>query len=630
MRVGLVGFWFNRGLAQLARHLRSALDDLGHDTRVLALPAKDDFVRPRFVAGDDVWDQDGVTWASTYRAPIEEYLAFVESNGIELLFCHTNLQFAELAELRRRGVRVVGWIEWESLTRDMFDQAIPAYDELYSLTAAEQERYRSWGYDSPRIRWGCHPELLAIEPTPSDPGLTTFYYPGGYFTPRKPTVETVAAFLEAAPDDARLLLRSQVPRSAGEITGPSDPRLQIVQDDLPTAEHLGLLAGSSVMLAPSRWEGLGLHFFEAAAFGLPVITNEAPPMDELVHDGRNGLLVPSRVVGEAPSGIPAVMADHGDLVDAIRRLCDPAERERLAAGSRAVREELSWERTVDDVEALVARAVPAPRSAAPIDLAVPTTKRASIVIPLHGRVDLTERCLVRLIEHTDESQYELVIVDNASPDDTPALLDRLEGDLVVVRNEENLGFARACNQGAEAASGRHLVFLNNDTEPGPRWLEPLLDALDAGEADVVGSRLLFPDGTVQHAGIEMVRGGDAAEPIVPRHVPPSGVPADDRLATRRRAVAAVTGACLAVSRELFWDLGGFSERYWNGHEDVDLCCRVRWLGGTVLYEPASTLVHHESQSGPERYRRHAENRALFQRRWAHRIEVTADVPSPVG
>ena len=87
-----------------------------------------------------------------------------------------------------------------------------------------------------------------------------------------------------------------------------DPRVEVILEDLPTAEHLALFASADVCLAPSRWEGLGLHLYEAIALGLPVITNDYPPMNEVIRDGENGLLVRSRRRGKANSGIPAQRA----------------------------------------------------------------------------------------------------------------------------------------------------------------------------------------------------------------------------------------------------------------------------------------------------------------------------------
>jgi 1,2-diacylglycerol 3-alpha-glucosyltransferase len=107
-------------------------------------------------------------------------------------------------------------------------------------------------------------------------------------------------------------------------------------------------------MAPARWEGLGLHLYEAIAFGMPIVCNDDAPMNELVEDGVNGLLVPSHDDGLANSGIPAKTVDVPALTEAISRLADPGLRAELSAGALAKREDRSWERTVRDVSELLA------------------------------------------------------------------------------------------------------------------------------------------------------------------------------------------------------------------------------------------------------------------------------------
>lgn len=246
----------------------------------------------------------------------------------------------------------------------------------------------------------------------------------------------------------------------------------------------------------------------------------------------------------------------------------------------------------------------------------PALYEASIVIPLFNRVDLTVACLRALAAHTADVDHEIVLVDNASTDETPQLLAGLAGDVTVIRNEENLGFATACNQGARAASSDRLVFLNNDTEPWAGWLPPLLHSL-SDEVVAVGSLLLFPDGTVQHAGVVMVE-NDGDPPLLAMHHPYQVEPSHP-LAQRARDVAVVTGASFVVDRYAFFDVGGFDEGYWNGFEDVDLCLQLGAAGGRIRYEPASVVTHHESASGPERFRRSDENTARLIERWQGRI-----------
>lgn len=148
----------------------------------------------------------------------------------------------------------------------------------------------------------------------------------------------------------------QVPRRRASLERAArrDPRVTLVLEDLPTAAYLRLFADADVLLAPSRWEGLGVPLFEATAHGLPVITNDAPPMNELVLDGVNGVLIPSRDAEPTKSGIAAQDVDAVDLAAAIERLADDGERARLAAGARERRRELDWSHTVADLAAMLA------------------------------------------------------------------------------------------------------------------------------------------------------------------------------------------------------------------------------------------------------------------------------------
>jgi GT2 family glycosyltransferase len=217
---------------------------------------------------------------------------------------------------------------------------------------------------------------------------------------------------------------------------------------------------------------------------------------------------------------------------------------------------------------------------------------------------------------TPPELYEVVLVDNASSDGTADLLAALDGDVTIIRNEVNQGFARASNQGAAAARGRHLLFLNNDTELHPGWLEPVVEILDR-EPDVgaVGALLLFPDGLVQHAGVTIVEFRDRPEPIFGGvHASYRSHPDAPGIRTRRD-VRCLTAALLGVRREAFEAAGGFDEGFWNGNEDVDLCLRLNVAGWRLVYEPACVATHHESVSGPERFSRLGDNERRLTDRW---------------
>ena len=202
----------------------------------------------------------------------------------------------------------------------------------------------------------------------------TFIFPGGFMSKRKPLAETIEAFRAARGDRLRLVLKAQVARQGklvdrmsrgGRRFGRRDSRIETITEDLPTDEYLRMLGTADACLAPSRWEGLGLHLFEATALGVPVITNDNPPMNEVIVDGVNGLLVPGIADGHAPrSGIRAFSPDVPALTAAIERLADDGFRAELAAGAGRRRRELSWETTRSDLASLLSLANPTSRPTA--------------------------------------------------------------------------------------------------------------------------------------------------------------------------------------------------------------------------------------------------------------------------
>ena len=254
------------------------------------------------------------------------------------------------------------------------------------------------------------------------------------------------------------------------------------------------------------------------------------------------------------------------------------------------------------------KAVPARGNPARIAPATAVPSRVSIVIPVFNNLPLTQRCLTSLAAISTSVPHEIIVVDNASTDGTAEFLasTAATAGIRVVTHARNEGFANACNRGAQAATSPMVLFLNNDTQVTAGWLEALVTAVQRPGVGVAGARLLYADGTIQHAGIEFING-------VPDH-PHRRAPGNAPVANQFRELDMVTGACFMARRDLFLQLGGFDETYRNGVEDIDLCLRVRAAGFKVVYEPGSVVYHLEGQSAG-RFDHVRENLALFFQRW---------------
>lgn len=233
--------------------------------------------------------------------------------------------------------------------------------------------------------------------------------------------------------------------------------------------------------------------------------------------------------------------------------------------------------------------------------------KTSIIIPVYNNLEYTKKCLLALRKNTNLDQIEIIIVNNASTDSTKGYLDSLDF-INVTHNNINRNFAGANNQGAKAAKGEILIFLNNDTEVHENWLEPLIrDIGEDSKIGAIGTKLLFPDGTIQHAGVVI------SPDKTPRHIYYQANP-DELWVNKKREFQVVTAACIAIPKKVFNEVGGFDEKFVNGLEDVDLCLKIKKAGYKVIYEPKSVITHHESVS-PGRFKHNKGNADLYMSRW---------------
>lgn len=241
---------------------------------------------------------------------------------------------------------------------------------------------------------------------------------------------------------------------------------------------------------------------------------------------------------------------------------------------------------------------PIPETAVAERLAEPHGPLPSVrlVIPTRDRLVLLQACLASIEADTDYSRslFEIVIVDNGSTEDDAIrflrAVDARPGTRVVAAPGP-FNFATICNAGAAGADADILVFLNNDITVRRRdWLARLVAYARRPEIGAVGARLLYPDGSVQHGGVVLGVDGVGAHRLV--HVPETSAAQVDVT----REISAVTGACLAIRREVFERLGGFDPLLAVAFNDVALCAAAIAAGYRNIYVAEALLDHHESQT----------------------------------
>ncbi|HEX4103151.1 MAG TPA: glycosyltransferase [Pseudonocardiaceae bacterium] len=251
----------------------------------------------------------------------------------------------------------------------------------------------------------------------------------------------------------------------------------------------------------------------------------------------------------------------------------------------------------------------------PVALRTSTSPLLSIVVPVHGQWEYTQACLASIEAHPPTVPFEVLVVDDASPDRTAELVVASPG-VRLVRTERNVGFVGACNLGASHARGAYLLFLNNDTEVRPGALDALVDAADSDDRiGLVGAMLVYPDGRLQESGGIVWADGSGWNygRDHDAHAPEFAV---------RRDVDYCSGAAILVRQELFEGVGGFDQRYAPAYyEDTDLAFAIRATGHRSIVEPRAVVVHHEGVShGTDRtggVKRFQEiNRAQFVDKWA--------------
>lgn len=350
LKVGFVSLWYERGQAYVTQMLRNAVAT-EHETFVLARNGRTDGGQLLSTVGE--WAVPNVTTHSEYSLPCDLVRQWIAANELGVVFFNEEYDLGLVQAAHEAGAQTIGIYYWELFDPAKADIVDTLYDAVICPTRCSHERFCELGMTrAVHVPWGIDTEVFGpVERPPSE--RVRFFHPAGWggLHARRGTQAVIDAFREAKLANAELLVHTQhgegVERQ-GNIT--------IRHGTVPREELVRMYQESDVAVLPSKWEGLGLTFLEAMGCGLPIITVDAPPMNEFVVDGETGILCPVRE-SKRYEGIyvEGVQAAKGDLAAAMARLSEREALSTMRAATLRRASDFAWSKRRRAVLELVTR-----------------------------------------------------------------------------------------------------------------------------------------------------------------------------------------------------------------------------------------------------------------------------------
>jgi len=573
MKIVISSPWGFQGLTVLALQLKAELEHQDHE---VVLHAWRNRYRPIGHAAD----------AHVVRAPFQKAAA-----GCRVAIFPEIVEPKQWQWCRRNGIRVV-WVPMWEYVKDVPSGA----DVIAAPTRCSARLLERLGAKNVRC---CPWSLRQAQGRPSgdrrgEPVL--LHSARGISGDIRNTDAVLEAFARyrAEGGTARLMVKSLVPLERF-CKRPVPDGVECIGRPLTSDEHAALYRQADLMVHPTRREGIGLVILEAIAAGIPVITTDAPPMNEWVLDGVNGRTVPCRP-GRRKHHIHEQEVDVTALVKTLHEAAEPDQLQRLKQGcSHGLAERRAYFTTF--WKQLLADLSPRPK-AVPAAPALPAPRKpvepAELLMVTHNRWPMTARTVKR-IEAVTSRPYRWIFVDNHSTDETLLCLQhhRWKQPARLVRNAGNRGKAAAMNQALRLSAAPYLVFLDNDVLLPEGWLQHVIGLLEALPEIGAAGVTFCPD---RHPVRRM-----------------------GRLAFRPRPFGCLAGATMAFHRALHERIGYCDEAFGRyGLFDTEWCFRVRLLGLQLAYvEPPGE--HLDPRDPRDAYtRRKAVDRRRADRLWLDR------------
>jgi 1,2-diacylglycerol 3-alpha-glucosyltransferase len=323
INIGFITLWYERGQAYVTRMLRAAIAQR-HETFILARNGGTPESPLLSTAGE--WAVPNLSTFNDYKIPYDRLRGWILENRLDVIFFNEEYDFGLVETANKCGVKTIGYYVWELFNPDWSQAVRSMYDVVICPTQCSYHKLRELGIDnSVYLKWGVDTDLF--HPTEQvKGGPVRFFHPAGWggLHSRRGTGYVIDAFRKANLPDAELLIHTQ--QGSGKE---QDGNITILHGTVSRSELIRMYQESEIAVLPSKWEGLGLTFLEAIGCGLPIITVDAPPMNEFVRNGETGFLCR---VAERQS-YPGIFVEglHVDIVEMAEKMrMMMADRRRFA------------------------------------------------------------------------------------------------------------------------------------------------------------------------------------------------------------------------------------------------------------------------------------------------------------
>lgn len=340
-KIGFVTLWYERGQAYVTRDIRDAL---GNNYQTFIFARAGGTTDNPILQTTGEWDTPNLTTHPTYQIPHSALKNWIVNNHLDVVFFNEEYDLGLVETARKCGVKTVGYYVWELFDPQNVTRCKSLYDKIICPTKACYEKFKGLGMNNVEyIQWGVKLNLFKPFELPVNKRIR-FFHPAGWggLYERRGTQFVIDAFQKLNDPKAELLIHTQIGSGIQEHNN-----IKIIYGTVPREEIIQMYQNADVAVLPSKWEGLGLTFLEAIGCGLPIITTDAPPMNEFVRNGETGLFcrIKERISYKGVF-VEGIHADLDHLASQMQRLIDPAIRNHMRKQTIAWRnEQWDWSNT---------------------------------------------------------------------------------------------------------------------------------------------------------------------------------------------------------------------------------------------------------------------------------------------